>query len=108
MKSIAVIILALAAGSAHAEFVDGNKLLSQMKDSSYFSQGHAMGYVAGVADVGIGFIHCAPSNLTAGQLNDMIKNYLENTPAERHLSGDTIVNKVLKSVWPCAKRGNAR
>lgn len=101
------IILALAlAGSAHAEFVDGNKLLSQIKDSGYFSQGHALGYIAGVADTGLGVIHCAPSNLTAGQLNDMVRNYLENTPAERHLTGDTIVNKVLKTVWPCAKRGN--
>lgn len=101
------IILALAlAGSAHAEFVDGNKLLNQMKDSAYFNQGHALGYVAGVADMGLGVVHCAPSNLTAGQLNDMVRNYLENTPAERHLTGDTIVNKVLKTVWPCAKRGN--
>lgn len=106
MKIPIVLSLALA-GSAHAEFVDGNKLLSQMKDSSYFAQGHALGYVAGVADVGLGFIHCAPTNLTAGQLNDMVKNYLENMPAERHLSGDTIVNKVLKSVWPCAKRNSA-
>ena len=102
------IILALAlAGSAHAEFVDGNKLLSQIKDSGYFSQGHALGYIAGVADTGLGVIHCAPSNLTAGQLNDMVRNYLENTPAERHLTGDTIVNKVLKTVWPCAKRGGS-
>ena len=53
------IILALAlAGSAHAEFVDGNKLLSQIKDSGYFSQGHALGYIAGVADTGLGVIHC--------------------------------------------------
>ena len=102
------IILAVAlAGSAHAEFVDGNKLLSQIKDSGYFSQGHALGYIAGVADTGLGVIHCAPSNLTAGQLNDMVRNYLENTPAERHLTGDTIVNKVLKTVWPCAKRGGS-
>jgi len=105
MKKAIILMLALA-GSAHAEFMDGNKLLSNMKDSSYFNQGHAMGYVVGIADMGLGVIHCAPSNMTAGQLNDMIKNYLENTPADRHLTGDTIVNKVLKAMWPCAKRGN--
>ncbi len=104
MKKAIILMLALA-GSAHAEFKDGNNLLSDMRDSSYYVQGVALGYVTGVADVGVGVIHCAPSNLTAGQLHDMIKNYLENTPAERHLSGDTIVNKVLKTMWPCPKRG---
>jgi hypothetical protein len=102
-----VLALALMIGSAHAEFVDGNKLLSNMKDSSYYMQGHALGYIVGVADTGVGIIHCAPYNATAGQMHDMVKNYLENTPADRHLSGDTVINKVLKAVWPCAKRGNS-
>ena len=105
MKKTIILMLALA-GSAHAEFVDGNGLLNQLRDTgSYFKQGHSMGYIAGVADMGYGVVHCAPSNLTEGQLSDMIKNYLENTPAERHLTGDVIVNKVLKTMWPCAKRG---
>lgn len=100
------IILSLAlAGTAHAEFKDGNKLLANMQDSSSYSQGIALGYVIGVADVGMGVIHCGPSNLTAGQLHDMIKNYLENTPADRHYSADSIINRVLKTMWPCAKKG---
>jgi hypothetical protein len=109
MKRFALTLLAvISMGSAQAEFVDGNQLLSQLRDTgSYFKQGHAMGYIAGVADMGYGVVHCAPTNLTQGQLNDMIKNYLENTPAERHLTGDVIVNKVLKTMWPCAKRGSA-
>lgn len=101
------LILALAlSGPAYAEFMDGNKLLKDMKDSSYFLQGHAMGYVVGIADMGLGIVHCAPANVTAGQLNDMIKNYLENMPAERHKTADEIINKVLKTMWPCAKRGS--
>ena len=102
-----LLILLAFCGSAHAEFQDGNKLLSLLKDSSYFNQGYGLGYIAGIADMGIGVVHCAPSNATAGQINDMVKNYLENSPADRHLSGDVVVNKVLKAVWPCAKRGNA-
>lgn len=101
------LILAICCTTAQAEFMDGNKLLGNLKDSSYFGQGYGLGYIAGIADMGLGVIHCAPSNVTAGQLNDMLKNYLENTPAERHQSGDVIVNRVLKSMWPCAKRGNA-
>lgn len=106
MKRLLIPIL-LCSSIAHAEFLDGNKLLSHLKDSGFFNQGYAMGYITGIADMGLGVVHCAPSNMTAGQINDMVRNYLENTPAERHLTGDTIVNKVLKTVWPCAKRGSA-
>lgn len=105
MKNI-ILFLAFC-GSAHAEFNDGNQLLSKLKDSSYFNQGYGMGYIAGVADMGMGIVHCAPYNVTAGQLNDMIKNYLENTPADRHLTGDVVINKVLKAMWPCAKKGTS-
>lgn len=101
------LILSLFCTAAQAEFQDGNKLLSMLKDSGYFNQGYAMGYIAGIADMGVGFVHCAPPNVTAGQMNDMVKNYLENTPAERHLTGDIVVNRVLKAVWPCPKKGNA-
>jgi hypothetical protein len=36
---------------------------------------------------------------------DMVKLYLENNPANRHNTADRIVNHVLKTVWPCAQRG---
>lgn len=98
------LLLLLFAGAAHAEFWDGNKLLSRIESSNFYEQGLAMGYVIGIADMGYGVIHCAPSNVTAGQLNDMVKNYLNNVPAQRHRSGDVIVNHVLKSTWPCADR----
>lgn len=102
----ALILALLLAGTAHAEFSDGNKLLSDMNGDVY-DRMHALGYITGVYDVGRSVIHCGPPNVTAGQINDMVKNYLTNTPAERHLTGDTIVNRVLKAVWPCAKRGNS-
>ena len=104
MRKLAI-TMCLFSTLAHAEYLDGNKLLSNLKDSSYFNQGHAMGYIVGVADMGWGIVHCSPGNVTAGQLSDMVKNYLENTPAERHFTGDIIVNKILKTMWPCAKKG---
>ena len=107
MKSIAAIILALIAGSAQAEFKDGNRLLADLQSSYVEDRMHAMGYIVGIADMGRSVINCMPENATAGQLRDMVRNYLENTPAERHFSGDLIVNKVLKTVWPCSKRGSS-
>ena len=68
---------------AQAEFKDGNKLLSELNHEVFYTRGVAMGYIMGVADAGAGGVHCAPPNVTAGQLQDMVKNYLENTPAER-------------------------
>lgn len=98
--------LMLCAGAAHAEFKDGNKLHSDLNGDIY-DRMHAMGYIVGVYDVGRGVLHCGPSNVTAGQINDMVKNYLENVPVDRSLTGDTVVNKVLKAVWPCAKKGSS-
>lgn len=99
----ALLTLALLCGSAHAEFIDGNKLLSDM-NGSHGMQMSALGYVMGVADTLQGVTVCAPPSVTSGQMRDMVFNYLTNTPAVRHLSGDSIVTHVLKSVWPCANQ----
>jgi hypothetical protein len=66
----------------------------------------SLGYVMGVADVGTGILHCIPQNVRAGQLADMVKNYLRNTPAERHITADVTINKILKSTFPCQRRNN--
>lgn len=103
----ALILALLLAGTAHAEFKDGNGLLADLQSEYVENRMYGMGYIIGVADMGRGFVNCMPANATAGQLRDMVKNYLENTPAERHQTADIIVNRVLKAVWPCAKRGNS-
>lgn len=99
----AVLVLALVGCSAHAEFIDGNKLLADMT-GSHGHQMSALGYVMGVADAQQGVAVCAPPTVTSGQMRDMVYNYLTNTPAVRHFSGDSIVTHVLKAAWPCAQR----
>ena len=99
--------LALLCGWAHAEFIDGNKLLSDM-NGSHGMQMSALGYVMGVADTLQNVTVCAPPSVTSGQMRDMVFNYLTNTPAVRHFSGDSLVSHVLKSSWPCAARPQGR
>lgn len=99
-------VLLLCLNVAHAEFKDGNKLLADLNGDVY-ERLHGLGYIVGVSDMGWGVVHCAPGSVTAGQLKDMVKNYLENVPAERHQTGDILVNRVLKATWPCQKRGTA-
>ena len=103
MKRLIAIAL-LTSASAHAEFKDGNKLLSEM-NSSHGNQMTAIGYVMGVADALSGITYCGPSTMTAGQAYDMVKQYLEAYPAVRHFSADSLVSRVLGSAWPCAKKG---
>lgn len=102
MKKL-LLCAALLAGTAHAEFKDGNKLLSQLQGDN-MDQSNALGYITGVYDTMLSFTHCPPPNVTAGQVTDMVRNYLTNVPAERHKTGDTIVLHVLKTAWPCAER----
>ena len=103
----AAALVALCA-TAHANFKDGNRLLADLNNSSgsatQILPALGLGYIMGVADAYGGITHCAPENVTAGQIRDMVRNFLENTPAIRHLPANDIVGHVLKSAWPCAER----
>lgn len=103
----ALLTLALLCGSARAEFIDGNKLLSDMNGGHGF-QMSALGYVMGVADALQNVTVCMPPSVTSGQVADMVRNYLINVPRERHHSGDIIVGRVLREAWPCAARPQGR
>jgi hypothetical protein len=95
-----VIVSALCASLAHAEFMDGNKLLTDM-NGSQMRQMAVIGYVMGVADSLHGVSSCPPASATAGQVHDMVKQYLEDNPSLRHHTGDVIVGRVLMRAWPC-------
>ena len=103
MKKL-LLALAFVAGSAHAEFWDGNKLLEKLTSSSYYEQGLGMGYIMGVADTTVNVLHCAPPNSTAGQLQDMVLINLRSFPERRTKTADTIVLDTLKAAWPCAPK----
>lgn len=104
MKKL-ILALALTTPLAHAEFRTGNKLLDEMTGESTYSKGVALGYIMGVTDSGGGTNHCPPATVTAGQLQDMVKNTLSDVPAIRHMPADAIVYYVLNKAWPCAKKG---
>lgn len=89
---------------ASAEFFTGNKLHGLLNGSN-IDKIHALGYIQGVFDAYHSIIICAPATVNAGQVNDMIKNYLENTPAIRHRPADQIIAEALIGVWPCKDKG---
>lgn len=106
MKRFLILAAWSVALASHAEFKDGNLLLNDM-NGTHGKQMGALGYVTGVADALMDVTFCPPANVTSGQLYDMVKLYLEAYPATRHMTADTIVNRVLSNAWPCAKRGQA-
>ena len=104
MKRLLLTISACVCLSAHAgTFWYGNKLHNKLQGNT-LEQMQALGYIMGVSDALDTATVCAPTNVTSGQLNDIIKNYLENTPAVRHLAADSLISAVLGRVWPCDKK----
>lgn len=103
-----VALLALAAcSSASAQFMSGNKLLSDHNSNHSVEKGIALGFVMGVADAGNGILFCAPRTSTAGQLQDMVMATLNNHPEIRHLRANEIIEYTLRRAWPCEKKGSA-
>jgi len=102
-----IIALLLASTPAKAEFFSGNDLATKLNSSSTIDQAVALGFIQGVFDVYVRITICPPNNgagITAGQLNDMIKNYLNNNPALRHHTAESIINEALKALWPCKQQ----
>lgn len=104
-KTLAALLM--VPSMAMAEFESGNTLLNQMQSSGVAEQMHALGYVKGVIDVYMNVTICPPNNgvgITGAQVRDMIKNYLENNPAIRHKTAESIINDAFKKLWPCPTR----
>lgn len=89
---------------AHAEFMDGNELLKRMNSDNLVDKSIALGYVMGVADLNNGVYFCPPSELRAGQIFEMTKMFLEQTPASRKFTADQIISHILRSVFPCQQK----
>lgn len=104
MKRLCIAAVAAVCLNAHAEFYNGNDLLSKMQSTETIERGLALGYVMGVFDATRSIAHCPPDGITAGQVRDMVRQYLEANPGSRHIVADVQVVHVLKQAWPCAQR----
>lgn len=103
MKKLLIVFLLLPA-LAKAEFMTGNDLLTKQRASSIVDNMVALGYVQGVFDATQRVIHCADGAITAGQVNDMARQYLEMYPTIRNKTADVLLTELFKKTWPCANR----
>lgn len=103
----AALILAVLCGGAQAQ--QSSILYTGQDLHARFTSDRAMAlaYIAGVADSQSGVTICIPpGQVTLGQMGDMVRQSLERTPSERHLSADVYVQVTLSNRWPCARRGS--
>lgn len=104
MRKLLAVIL-FSPTMALAEFETGNSLLADLRNTtSSVSQMVALGYVKGVFDTMQHVTHCPPPNaaITAGQIADMARQYLESIPHLRHNSADSLLIELFKKAWPCS------
>jgi hypothetical protein len=105
-KFIASVLMLPAMASA--EFFSGNDLLSKINSTDVSTRIQAIGYVQGVADVYMAVTFCPPNGITAGQLVDISRAYLENNAPTRHRTAESLLNEAFKQVWPCAQRSGRK
>jgi hypothetical protein len=106
MKHIITALALVASTTASAQFIDGNALYKRMTDESPTNQIMALGYIAGVSDLGHGEYHCTPASVTLKQTNDVVLKYLLEEPSNRHKDASVLVTVALIKSWPCAKKGS--
>jgi hypothetical protein len=104
MKSF-ILILAFFSASAFSQQQDGNEMLERMKKAEV-SDNFYMGYITGIAIMNT--TACYYSNITTGQIYDVVKIYLEQNPAIRHLSRGVIVVQALNNAFPCKQEANPK
>ena len=106
-SGLALAAMVMATAAQAGTFWDGNKLYSKLRGET-MEQMQALGYIMGVSDAMDTVTVCSPTTVTAGQVLDIMKQYLESIPTVRHLPADTLISVVLGRVWPCdKKKGNA-
>lgn len=110
-KLFLLVSLVLAAGQAHAEFMNGQKLMescSAPEDS--FLYGVCWSYVLGVQDAHHDLaatnlllrpLYCEDANVTAGQRRLIVKKYLQENPEKLHFSAGGLVISAFIEAFPC-------
>ena len=102
----------LVSGQAFATFMTGNKLMEHCRQGENdtikgaISLGLCVGYAVSIADVMEGqdvwdVRACLPEGVQQGQILDIVSQYLERQPAERHFPAPLLVAEALQDAFPC-------
>jgi hypothetical protein len=103
---IATWLLCSSPDFAAADFRSGNELLEDCNEKNVL---FCLGYIAAISDGlngnGInGYEACIPKTVTAGQLVDIVVQYLRLNPAERHFAAAVLVADAISTAFPCRRQ----
>ena len=107
--------------SAHADYITGNDLYRYCKPAQTdaakdLKETYCVAYITGVHDGAEASgslltymaerdepfrLMCVPQGVEAGQLRDIVVQYLEDHPADRNLGAGLIVMSALLEAYPC-------
>lgn len=113
-SSFVALAISLACSASYGGFVDGNKLqkladahkrvsLPNPSQSDFNDAFQFIGYVQGVHDTLDAISICSPENVTAGQLNAVVKKYLDANPEKWGLEANMLIYYALSKAFPCKK-----
>lgn len=112
---------------AYSQQISGNELFTFCSKDDPYSRGKCISYIDGALDGSMNMLDyfydhiseadtvirtliknskaffCFPKNVTKGQAMDVIKQYLEKHPEERHQNASDLLLIALKEAWPCAR-----
>jgi hypothetical protein len=104
------VALACLPTAARADFATGNILWRFCNDpdpTTWVSYGYCAGYMSGVADIMMqsipvfGWRACLPETVSAAQATDVLKQFLNQHPEQRHYAAASLVAKALAEAFPC-------
>lgn len=104
---ILLIAIIMITHPASAYFDSGNDAYRLCKDTGYFSQGHCLGYWAGIWDAfsQLNFF-CGTAHATKQQIADIVIKYMVQHPEERHKPAISLGLAALTEAFPCNNRKN--
>lgn len=107
-RRLAVLLVFCTTLATAEGFIDGNELLRLLQTSGQ-PRSAGMLYVMGVADAvdrqRTKYKQCfaIPEKVTAGQMADVVQQFLEKNPSGRHFKAADLVASALEDAFPCPK-----
>jgi hypothetical protein len=90
----------------NAEFHSGNSVYEYCKNEPHLAATYAAGVFDSVLMVehytSLPPVFCASEGVTTRQANDIMCNYLEKSPEDRHLTAASLAANAFHEAWPCS------
>ena len=95
----------LAGGSnGRIAYMTGNNFLAQCRNSrascEIYVQGVNDGLFAAIVGTSRDLPYCIPEGSTISQVTDVVLNFMDRHPEDRHLLAPTIIANALQMAWP--------